>query len=357
MLIDDNITNLSAGKCALQDIYDVLTVPSGERALQLLEKIKPDLILLDIEMPEMDGYETIRQIKANHDLDNIPVIFLTAKSDPVSEFDGLSLGAVDYISKPFSVPLLKKRIELHMLIEEQQKRLAVQNERLMDYNDNLQKMVEDKTEKIVKLQDVILGTVADLVEFRDGDTGGHVERTQLYLKALVEKMLERKIYHDVVKNWDIKLVIQSAQLHDVGKIGVPDSILNKPGRLDPEEFEVMKRHTTIGKEVIDRICAKADENEFLQQAAILAYSHHERWDGKGYPCGIAAEEIPLQGRMMAIADVYDALISERPYKKAFTHEEAVKIIIDGKGTQFDPILTDLFSDINIDFFTISKEIK
>ncbi|MDR1841165.1 MAG: response regulator [Holophagales bacterium] len=355
MLIDDNTTNLSVGKSALQDTYDVLTVNSGERALQLLEKITPDLILLDVDMPGMDGYETIRRIKANEAMSHIPVIFLTAKDDVNSELDGLSLGAVDYIAKPFSVPLLLKRIELHLLVEEQKNRLEEQKDRLQDFNDNLQKMVEQKTEKIMQLQDIFITTFSELVEFRDEDTGGHIARTQLYLKALAEKMIEKNIYPGAIEAKDIKWLVQSSQLHDVGKINISDHILNKPGKLSPEEFEIMKRHTTIGKEAIAKIVDKVEESEFLKHASIMAFSHHERWDGKGYPLGLAGEEIPIQGRLMAIADVYDALISERSYKPSFTHETAVEIIVAGRGTQFDPFLVDLFQEISTDFYEISKK--
>ncbi len=348
MLVDDSVTNLMIGKNVLQDTYEVLTVPSGEKALALLERVIPDLILLDIEMPEMSGYETLEKIKGNPATAEIPVIFLTARSDAESEYDGLSMGAVDYIAKPFSIPLLKKRIELHLLIEEQQKRLR-------EYNENLQKMVEQKTKQVVRLQDGIIMTMAELVEYRDGTTGGHIERTQNYLRVLVEELMTRDVYSNITKGWDINLLVRSAPLHDVGKISVPDSILNKVERLSEEEFTQMKNHTILGKEAIERISDKVEESEFLQQAAILAYSHHERWDGTGYPQGLKGEEIPLQGRLMAIADVYDALVSVRTYKKSFTHDEAVEMMIKGSGTQFDPRLIGIFMDIADKFQTISAE--
>jgi len=340
MLVDDDPTNLLTGKTALQNMYDVMTVNSGVRALQLLEKELPDLILLDIDMPESDGYETIKKIKENTQTAKIPVIFLTALSSSGNEYGGLSLGAADYITKPFKEKILQKRIETHLLLAE--------------HTHNLELLVEAKTEKIVQLQDAILSTVAEMVEFRDNETGGHIDRTQDYLRLLVEKMTERGIYKEAVAVWDLNLLIQSAQLHDVGKICIPDNILNKPGKLTDEEFNIMKNHTIRGKEVIMRIEKKVDESEFLHQAELMAYTHHERWDGKGYPQGLKGEEIPLHGRLMAIADVYDALISQRPYKKAFTHDEAVKIISDGKGTQFDPLLTELFVDIESELREISQ---
>lgn len=340
MLVDDDLTNLMAGKSALQDIYDVITVDNGNRALELLERIIPDLILLDIDMPALNGYEVIRRIKANKFTALVPVFFLTALSNDENEYEGLSLGAADYITKPFNKLILQKRIETHLS--------------LMEHTNNLEKLVDEKTEKIIQLQDAILSTVAELVEFRDDNTGGHIDRTQRYLKLLVEKMTERGLYKEASAIWDLKLLIQSAQLHDVGKITIPDSILNKPTTLTDEEFAIMKTHTQRGKKAILQIIEKVDESEFLHQALLMASTHHERWDGTGYPQGLKGEEIPLQGRLMAIADVYDALVSERPYKKAFTHEEAVKVILDGKGTQFDPSLIALFEEIKDEFYTVSK---
>jgi putative two-component system response regulator len=341
MLIDDDLTNLQTGKNALQADYNVMTVVSGKRALELLEMKTPDLILLDIDMPEMDGYEVIKRLKANCSTRNIPVMFLTALNNADNEYEGFSLGAADYITKPFNEKILKKRIETHLLLAE--------------HTNNLKTLVEKKTEKIVQLQDAILSTVAELVEFRDDNTGGHIDRTRCYLKLLVENMIARNLYKETMALWDVNHLIQSAQLHDVGKINIPDNILNKPAKLTDDEFMVMKNHALRGKEAIMRIVTKVDESEFLHQAALMAYTHHERWDGKGYPRGLKGEDIPLHGRLMAIADVYDALISERPYKKAFTHEEAVKIISEGKGTQFDPLLTELFEDIESEFRTVAQK--
>nr|AGS53253.1 hypothetical protein [uncultured bacterium contig00001] len=351
MLVDDNTTSLAATKANLQDHYDVLTVNSGERALQLLEKVQPDLILLDVLMPDMDGYETIKQIKANENaaISQIPVIFLTGQEDADSEFDGLSLGAVDYIAKSTAIPLMLKRIEVHLLLEYQKHRLEEQNHKLNDFNENLRKMVEEKTASIQQLQDVFITTFSELVESRDESTGGHIVRTQIFLKTLVEGMMKKNIYPGLIEEKDVKLLVKSSQLHDIGKISIPDAILNKKGRLTDEEFEIMKQHATIGKDHIAKIMDKVDEKRFIEQASIFAYSHHERWDGKGYPLGLAGEDIPIQGRLMAIADVYDALISERPYKPAFSHEKAAEIIIAGSGTQFDPILVGLFMDVSAEF--------
>jgi len=346
-LVDDNATNLAIGKNTLIGKYNVFTIPSGEKLFKMLDKIIPDLILLDVEMPEMNGYEAITKIKGSERTSNIPVIFLTAKTEPANELEGLTLGAIDYITKPFSPPLLLKRIEVHLLVEEQKNELK-------NYNDNLMEMVKEKTKTVTNLQNAILKTVAEIVEFRDDITGSHIERTQRYLKALFEKIVEKGLYKAEVSSWDMNVFLQSAQLHDVGKIAIRDSILLKPCSLTPEEFEEMKSHTTFGKMIIDRISKSTVEDSFLEHAKIFAYSHHEKWDGTGYPLGLSGEDIPLQGRLMAIADTYDALISERPYKKAFTHEKTMKIILEGKGTHFSPELIDIYESVSHIFKEISE---
>jgi putative two-component system response regulator len=351
ILVDDNATNLTVGKNVLMGMYDVYVASSGALLFKVLEKVIPDLILLDIEMPEMSGYGVIKLLKAGPRTAEIPVIFLTAKSDSGSELEGLSLGAIDYISKPFSPPLLLKRIEVHLLVESQKRELQ-------DYNDNLQEMVRAKTKTVLDLQNVVLKTVADLVEHRDEITGGHVERTRNYVRILMRILDQEKIYRDEVQSWDREFFLQSTLLHDLGKIAIKDSILLKPGKLTAEEYEEMKKHTIFGVRIIEDIIAGMDKNatesSFLYHAKIFAGTHHEKWDGAGYPYGLKGAGIPLQGRLMAIADVYDALIAERPYKKPLSHEEAVKIIVQGRGTHFDPVLTDLFLTVSEEFREISQ---
>jgi putative two-component system response regulator len=356
ILVDDNPSNLRAGKNVLAEKYEVYTVPSAAKLFYLLEDIKPAMILLDIEMPEMNGYETIKILKSKEDTENIPVIFLTAKTDPDDELEGLTLGAIDYITKPFMPPLLLKRIEVHLLVAEQKKELETQKRileeqahtleaqqrELKNFNDNLQRMVDEKTRTVYELQDAMLKTVADLVETRDDITGGHIERTRWGVQILVEALRNNPQYGREVEMWDIKLLLQSSQLHDVGKIAISDRILQKPGRLTPEEFEEMQKHASFGVQIIEKIEASTSASDFLKYAKIFAGTHHEKWDGGGYPNSLRGEEIPLQGRIMALADVYDALTSDRPYKNAFTHETAVSIILEGKGTHFDPVLTDVF---------------
>ena len=335
MVVDDSVTNLTTAKMALSDVYSIIPVTSGKTALDILAKNIPSLILLDIEMPDMDGFETIRSIKGNENTKHIPVIFLTSKDDDGSELEGLRLGAVDYITKPFSIPLLIQRVDLHIALIEQKRELQ-------NYNENLTQMVRDKTKTIEELQHAIIHALSDLIECRDGLTGGHVARTQKYLKVLVEGLVESDYYKYELSGVDIDILIESAQLHDIGKVGIPDDILKKPAKLSIEEFEVIKEHPLIGEKALKGAMDMTDAKDFLRHAAVVAISHHEKWDGTGYPYGLKGEEIPLIGRLMAIADVFDALVSERPYKKAFSHKTAVNIIIGESGNHFDPTLIDIF---------------
>ena len=335
ILVDDNPINLKLARNTLMGKYDVFTVPSAEKLFQLLEKTLPDIVLLDVLMPGISGYDAIKVLKNNPRTADIPVIFLTSKNDTNSELEGFIQGAVDYVSKPFSPQLLLKRVDVHVLVESQKKELK-------HINENLQQIVEEKTEAVLELQNAVLKTMSNLVEYRDDVTGGHVERTEHFLQLLMSEMINQKVYHDVLETWDLKLFLQSAQLHDVGKIAIRDNILMKPGPLTKEEFEEMKKHTTFGEKVIEKIQQSSRESIFLTHAKIMAGTHHEKWGGGGYPRGISGSDIPLQGRLMALVDVYDALISERPYKKAFTPDEALKIIGEGKDVQFDPALVDVF---------------
>jgi putative two-component system response regulator len=350
MLVDDNMANLAMGRNMLKTFYEVYPAPSAEKLFECLEKVIPDLILLDIEMPEINGYEAIRHLKGVETFADIPVIFLTAKNDVGSELEGLSLGAVDYVSKPFSAPLLLKRIETHL-------ELAAQKRELRMHNDSLQETVSKKIRQVFDLENAVLGIVAELIEFKDSVTGGHVSRTQKYLQCLIEKLVEEDIYAQEISEWNIDFLLPSAQLHDVGKIAISDAILNKTGKLTDDEFRKMKDHTIIGVDAIERMEALTEEHEFLHHAKIIAGTHHEKWDGSGYPLGLSGENIPLEGRLMAIADVYDALISARPYKKPLSTAEAGKIIEEGRGTHFDPLLVDIFSMVSERFSKIVDQCK
>ena len=334
-VVDDSDTNLSMAKDALKEHYRVMTMPSAAKMFALLEKITPDLILLDIEMPEIDGFEALMRLKDNEAQSAIPVIFLTSVTDAEVEVRGFQLGVVDFITKPFSAPVLVNRIRTHLNIDE------LIRERTSQLN--------HKTMQLQTLQNAIIYSFADIVESRDKGTGGHVERTTKYIKILVDAMLENCVYSEEIRDFNYDLFISSARLHDVGKITISDTILNKPGKLTPDEFAIMMTHTTEGEHVIDQMASRTDDIEFLFNARLFAGSHHERWDGKGYPCGLKGLDIPLQGRIMAVVDVYDALVSERPYKKSLSHEEAVKIIMECSGTQFDPAIANVFYEVRDQF--------
>jgi putative two-component system response regulator len=349
VIVDDNETNLTVAKNMLKTFHEVFPVDSAAKLFALLEKITPDLILLDIEMPVMDGYEAMRILKADQRFCGIPVIFLTSRSDESSELKGLGLGAADYVWKPFSASLLLRRIENHLL-------LAAQQLQLKRYSESLEGIVDEKINQLESLKDAILCIVAEIVEYRDDVTGGHINRTTSFFKLLLDRVLELGHFANETADWDQRLLVASTRLHDVGKVAIPDAILNKPSKLTDSEFEIMKTHVQIGVDMIERIERNAGpEQHFLSCAKIIAGTHHERWDGSGYPLGLSETHIPLEGRIMAIADVYDALISTRPYKKPITGEEARRIIIEGRSKHFDPLLVDVFDDIASDFARVASE--
>jgi len=355
VFVDDVKANLAMGRDLLNSFCEVYPAPSAERLFELLEKISPDLIILDIEMPGIDGYEAMRKLKADPRFADISVIFVTSKDDESSEMEGFDLGAVDYITKPFSGPLLLRRVANQLLIAHQKKELLESQAALKDYADNLELMVREKTSEVIDLKNAVLSTVADLVEFRDKHTGGHISRTQRYLQALFEEMIREAVYTEEIAEWNVEFFLPSAQLHDVGKIAITDLILNKPARLTPEETEIMKTHVPVGVDAIEQIMGKTKEHAYLNHALLIAGTHHEKWDGSGYPHGLKGRDIPIEGRLMAIVDVYDALISERPYKKAYSHEEACSIIECGAGSHFDPVLVEVFKVVKDEFRMIVDE--
>lgn len=341
-VVDDNDTNLSMAEDVLDEQYRVMTLPSAARMFSLLEKITPDLILLDIVMPEMDGFEALKLLKSNAEQADIPVMFLTSMTDSDVEARGFQLGAIDFISKPFSKPVLLNRIKTHLDIDELIRERTTK--------------LQQRTEQLQRLQNGIVFVLADMVENRDQGTGGHIERTTYFMEILLEELASQGVYADDISTMNFDSLVSSARLHDVGKISISDIILNKPGKLTDEEFETMKEHTSEGVRVIDQIVKHTGENEeFLHNAKLFAGYHHERWDGKGYPYGLKEHDIPIQGRIMAIVDVYDALVSERPYKKPFSHEDAINIIMENAGTQFDPTIAEVFNQIAYKLTEIDME--
>jgi putative two-component system response regulator len=348
LVIDDTPDNIVLLSDVLRDRYRVKVANSGERGLQVATKgTPPDLILLDVMMPEMDGYEVCRQLKSQNSTRAIPIIFLTARSDAEDERHGLELGAVDYITKPINPAIVLSRIDTQL-------RLKAAADFLKNKNDILAAEVERRTSELQAIQEVTILALASLAESRDNETGNHIRRTQAYVRLLAQHLRRHPRFRDVLTEPVVNLIFKSAPLHDIGKVGIADSILLKPGRLTPEEFEAMKAHTTIGRDAIERAeQALGMPVEFLRFAKEMAYSHQEKWDGSGYPQGIAGDDIPISARLMAVADVYDALSSRRVYKPAMPHAEASAIICQGRGSHFDPDMVDAFVALEEDFRSIS----
>ncbi|MBA5636678.1 two-component system response regulator [Duganella sp. LX20W] len=349
LVVDDTPDNIDLLCAVLEHDYRTKIAVNGERALKIARgESKPDLILLDIMMPGMSGYDVCKALKADPATRDIPVIFVTAMSEVADEQLGLSLGAVDYITKPVSAPIVLARIKTQLSM----KRV---HDFLRDQNQFLVTEVELRTREIVALQDVTIHTMASLAETRDSETGNHIRRTAHYVKTLAEKLRTHPRFAAFLTDETIELLFKSAPLHDIGKVGIPDRILLKPGRFEPYEMEIMKTHTTLGRDAI--MTAERElgiEVDFLKYAKEIAYGHQEKWDGSGYPQGLAGDAIPISARLMAVADVYDALISRRVYKEGMSHEEAVAIITAGRGVHFDPDMVDAFLALQEEFIAIAK---
>jgi putative two-component system response regulator len=349
LVVDDTSDNLALMNALLRDAYKVKVANRGKTALQIANSDSPpDLILLDIMMPEMDGYEVCRLLKANPKTANIPIIFLTALTDIENEKTGLELGAVDYVTKPISPFIFLARIKNHLAL----KSMA---DFLRSRNDFLKIEVAKRTHEIISGQDVTILAMTSLAETRDSDTGNHIRRTQYYVKALAEKLRDHPKFAWYLTEKNIDLLFKSAPLHDIGKVGIPDSILLKPGKLDPKEFEIMKTHTTLGYDAIVHAEAVLGAKvEFLTCAKLIILSHQEKWDGSGYPQGLSGENIPIAARLMAVADVYDALICKRIYKSPIPHIEAVEIMKQASGSHFDTDIIKAFIEIQDKFLEISS---
>jgi putative two-component system response regulator len=341
LVVDDVDMNVVILEEILKDEYNILTANNGKEALEVLMKVPalPKIILLDVMMPEMTGREMFDILRADDVFKRVPVIFITAENDSESEL--LAAGAVDFINKPFQPEIVKLRVKNQI--------------KLKNYSDSLEEMVAEKTAEATKTLDNALQGLANVIEHRDLESGEHVKRTQFFVGALVNHLISAgSSYAETLISLQPDIIVKSMALHDVGKIAIPDRILLKPGRLDPEEYEVMKTHTTRGKEIIGEL-GDIESSIYLKHCEDICYGHHERWDGKGYPQGLKGEEIPLAARLASLADVYDALVCARVYKAAMPYVEAVSIISDGKGTQFDPVITDALITIQDEFRKISEQ--
>jgi putative two-component system response regulator len=334
LVVDDNLPSLKQIGAQLGEHYDVSLAKSGALALQICMQEKPDLILLDIEMPGMDGFETLKRLRLNRYLGSIPVIFLTGNHDTETEVRGLESGARDFITKPVEKSILLHRIELHL--------------RFSSYQVQLENTV-------AKMSDSVALAFAELIECRDENTGEHVARTSTYVGMIGRKLIEMGLFVDELTPTDLRMMIRAAPFHDIGKIAISDRILLKPDRLDDEEFTLMKQHTVIGEEILKNMLTRTPTQQYLYYARMIAASHHERFDGKGYPRGLEGDEIPLCGRIMSVADVYDALVDDRVYRKGMKHIEACRIIIDGKNKNFDGRVVDAFEVIHEELAAEAKK--
>jgi putative two-component system response regulator len=336
LVVDDNLAILKQISAQLSDDYEVLLAKSGSLALQICTREKPDLILLDVEMPDMDGFEVISRIKSNPYLDRIPFIFLTANHSMETEIQALETGARDFITKPVEKSILLHRIELHL-------RFA---------------SFQAKTEQnVTTLSDSIATAFAEMIERRDENTGGHVLRTAKYVELLGNELISEGLFPDELNFTELQLMVRAAPLHDIGKIAISDRILLKAGHLDDDEFNTMKRHSEVGENILSRMYKRMPAQHYLRYASLIAGTHHERYDGKGYPHGSLGDNIPLCGRIMAVADVYDALVDDRVYRNGLGHIKASSIIFENSGSHFDPRVVEAFGIIKDKLIDAANALK
>jgi putative two-component system response regulator len=348
LIVDDTAENREILKGLLEMDHTIYLAKNGKQGIHLARKRLPDLILMDVMMPVMDGYTACRILKEEDGLRDVPVIFLTSMDEEEDEAKGLALGAVDYITKPIRPSILKERVKNHL-------ELKVSRDKLKRQNETLEEKVLDRTRQMEELQDVTMVAMGALVESRDPETGNHIRRTQHYVRLLAQQLRDHPRFMEFLTPETITSLFKSAPLHDIGKVGVPDQILLKPGKLTDQEFEIMKKHVVYGRDAI--IAAErtmTHDADFLTFAKEITYMHHEKWDGSGYVEGLSGDDIPISARLMAVADVYDALICKRIYKPPYPHEKAVSIIKEGRGGHFDPNIVDAFLEISDQFLSVSR---
>jgi len=348
LIVDDVDINRIILREILKNDYEIIEAGSGQEALDLLFPADgkpvgslPTSILLDIMMPDIDGFQVLEKIKSNDATKNIPVLFITASDSEETETKGLIAGAADYITKPFNHTIVRARVDIHI--------------NLARYSHELEDLVSIKTAEVTRTYESTLEVLATIIEHRNLESGEHIRRTTLLTQSLIAAMLKHEKFNEALKNMKISSLIKASALHDIGKIGIPDAILLKPGKLTVDEFNLIKTHTTIGSHVIDSISENLpDSDNYLKYAKEICHFHHERWDGSGYPLGLAGEAIPLSARIISVVDVYDALVSPRCYKPPFSHDFSLDTINAGRGTQFDPDIVDVLDEIYNDFKKIEE---
>ena len=355
LIVDDEPPNRLILEDLLAEHYLVHSVSNGQQALDyLMADGQASLILLDVVMPEMDGFEACRRIKADPRLQDIPVLFLTSLNSVEDEERGLSLGAADFIHKPFSRSIVGARVRNHLELAQARRRLSDRNVELEHLVAERSREVLHEKEQVIAVQDVTITALCALAEIRDNETGNHIRRTQRYVQSLANKLRDHPRFRAELSDKAIEMLFKTAPLHDIGKVGIPDAILLKPGKLTADEWVIMKRHAEYGRDAIAQAEGNVGQStDFLRYAREIAYGHHEKWDGSGYPQGLSGETIPLSARLMAVADVYDALISVRVYKPAYSHDQAISMIMEGRGTHFDQDIADTLLDVQGEFHAIA----
>lgn len=344
LIVDDTPENLNILSAILKKKgYNVRPVPNGELALKAAENMVPDLILLDILMPGMNGFEVCQELKKNEKLREIPVIFISALSEIEDKVKAFSIGGVDYITKPFQIEEVNARVETHL--------------KLRKLTTHLEHIVEKQVAEISSSQMSTIIAMAKLAQSRDDCTGKHLDRVREYCYLIAGKLSESPRYKSYLNAKWIDIIAKASALHDIGKVGIPDGILLKEGKLSDHEFKFMKMHSIIGADTIKEVQESYPENKFISTGVTIARWHHERWDGTGYPDGLKGKDIPLPARIMSIADVYDALKSKRCYKNMFSHENACTIIIEGSGTYFDPEIVKAFEEVHLEMLEVWEKMQ
>lgn len=346
LLADSSKNDLFVLKSLLQDQYTVETVSEGHQVLALAYAVQPDVILLDSQMADVTGFELCRQLKADPLTQAIPVIFLANMADSEDEDRAMSLGAVDYVTRTINPKILLTRIRAHWVNAAHTKTLHI-DKTYLEFE------IEKRAQAFELLQQTTILALAALAEVRDQDTGNHLRRTQNYIRTLANYLSKNPRFSDFLQPHVIDMLFKCAPLHDIGKVGIPDRILLKKGRYEPHEFDIMKAHPRLGYEALVNAQGGGETPEFLDIAKQIVYGHHEKWDGSGYPQGLAGDAIPIPARLMALADVYDALISKRVYKTGMSHEQATALIVEGRGKHFDPDVVDAFLSLGEAFQDIA----
>lgn len=350
LIVDDLKTDVLLISNMLSD-YELMSASDGVEAMEIIGKTpNVDLMILDLNMPKMDGFEVLKALKADPQYGNISVIILTNHDEIENEIKGLDLGAVDYIRKPLNLASMRKRVEVHLNLRKAQNQIV-------DQNKLLELTVYNRTKELIITRDITIRALVRLLEVRNIESSNHARRTQQMMKVLCEHLQDKLSFQEVLTYDYVRELCKTAPLHDIGKVGIPDSILLKPGKLDKDEFEEMKKHTTFGVVALSQNSPDGIEPSFIQTAIEIVGGHHERYDGSGYPKGLARKEIPLGGRLMAIIDVYDALTHKRVYKEAYSHEYALELIENERGKQFDPEIVTAFMEVENEILDISRQNK